>query len=86
MDENNSTISIAEYNYKHGTEYTLDDVYGKGYIESLSEEEKAEINADATSFGILENQENIPETIYTEAAKTLGEALLSVRRDAAGRG
>jgi tetratricopeptide (TPR) repeat protein len=77
LDENNSTISIAEYNYKHGTEYTLDDVYGKGYIESLSEEEKAEINADATSFGILEIQENIPETIYTEAAKTLGEALLS---------
>lgn len=77
MDENNCTISIAEYNYKHGTEYTLDDVYGKGYIESLSEEEKAEINADATSLGMLEIQENIPETIYTEAAKTLGEALLS---------
>ena len=77
LDENNCTISIAEYNYRHGTEYTLDDVYGKGYIESLSEEEKAEINTKATSLGILEIQENIPESIYTEAAKTLGAALLS---------
>ena len=77
IDENNNTISIAEYNYKHGTEYTLDDVYGKGYIDSLTEEEKSEITTEASKYGVLEIQENIPETSYTIAAKTLGEALLS---------
>lgn len=32
LDERNHTVSIAEYNYKHGTDYTLEDVYGKKYI------------------------------------------------------
>lgn len=77
LDENNCTISIAEYNYKHGTAYTLDDVYGKGYIESLTEEEKADITTESTKYGILEVQENIPDSPYTNAAKILGEALLS---------
>ena len=77
LDENNCTISIAEYNYKHGTAYTLDDVYGKGYIESLTEEEKADITTESTKYGILEVQENIPDSPYKNAAKILGEALLS---------
>ncbi len=77
LDEDNNTISIAEYNYKHGTTYTLDDVYGKGYIESLTEEEKADITTESTKYGILEVQENIPDSPYTNAAKILGEALLS---------
>ena len=29
LDERNHTVFIAEYNYKHGASYTLDDVYGK---------------------------------------------------------
>lgn len=77
LDDDNNTISIAEYNYKHGTAYTLDDVYGKGYIESLTEEEKADITTESTKYGILEVQENIPDSPYTNAAKILGEALLS---------
>ena len=47
LDENNQTVSLAEYNYRHNTEYTLDDVYGKGYVESLTEKERASI---ATEF------------------------------------
>ena len=43
LDEDNNTISLAEYNFKHGTEYTLDDVYGKGYTDSLTDEEKADM-------------------------------------------
>ena len=39
LDENNQTVSLAEYNYRHATEYTLDDVYGKGYVESLTDAE-----------------------------------------------
>ena len=54
LDEDNNTISLAEYNYKHGTTYTLDDVYGKGYFESLTEEEKADITTESTKYGILE--------------------------------
>ena len=77
VDENNHTVSIAEYNYKHGTEYTLDDVYGKGYVASLNEKEKSAITAESTKYGILEIQENIPETPYTEAARLLGNALLT---------
>ena len=55
----------------------MDDVYGKGYIESLTEEEKADITTESTKYGILEVQENIPDSPYTNAAKILGEALLS---------
>lgn len=77
LDENNSTMSIAEYNYKHGTEYTLDDVYGKGYTESLSDDEKVAITTESTKYGLLDIQENIPNSPYTEAAIALGNALLS---------
>ena len=47
VDEENKTVSIAEYNWKHGTNFTLDDVYGKGYMESLSDEKKASIIAES---------------------------------------
>lgn len=77
LDENNSAISIVDYNYKHGTNYTLDDVYGKGYIDSLSEDEKTDLIAKEASYGVLEIQENIPETKCTEAARFLGSALLT---------
>lgn len=77
LDENNTIISIPEYNYKHGTEYTLDDVYGKGYTESLSEELKVRITEESTKFGVLDIQDNIPITPFTNAAIALGNALLS---------
>ena len=77
LDENNSTVSIAEYNYKHGTEYTLDDVYGKGYTDSLTDGEKVAITTESTKYGLLDIQENIPNSLYTEAAKSLGTALLT---------
>ena len=77
LDEKNTAVSISEYNYVHGTEYTLDDVYGKGYTESLSEDLKAEISAESTKFGVLDVQENIPVTPYTDASIVLGLALIS---------
>lgn len=57
LDENNQTVSLAEYNYRHATEYTLDDVYGKGYVESLTEKERASI---ATEF----KEHNEPEEVH----------------------
>ena len=77
LDERNHTVSLAEYNYKHGTDYSLEDVYGKKYMASLSKEDKADIMDDISNYGKLRIQENIPQTPYTEAAKSLGEALLS---------
>lgn len=77
LDESNSIMSISKYNYTHGTEYTLDDVYGKGYTDSLSEEERVDIVAESDSYGVLDIQENIPESEYTKAASFLGEALLT---------
>jgi hypothetical protein len=46
LDEKNNTVSLAEYNYQHGTEYTLDDIYGKGYTNSLNDDEKSAITAE----------------------------------------
>ena len=77
LDEGNRTVSIAEYNYRHGTDYSLEDVYGKKYMASLSIEDKTAIMDEISSYGKLRIQENIPQTPYKEAAKTLGEALLS---------
>ena len=77
LDEKNNTVSLAEYNYQHGTEYTLDDIYGKGYTNSLNDDEKSAITAESTKYGLLDIQENIPNTQYTEASKALGNALLS---------
>lgn len=60
LDENNQTVSLAEYNYRHNTAYTLDDVYGKGYVESLTEEERASI---ATEFKEHDEPEKVQESI-----------------------
>ena len=40
-------------------------------------EEKTEITTEARKYGVLEMQENIPEPPFTDAAKSLGKALLS---------
>ena len=61
LDEDNKTISLAEYNYKHGTAYTLDDVYGKGYVESLTEKERANIATEFKKHDVSEVQESIPD-------------------------
>ena len=76
-DEERKTVSIAEYNWKHGTNFTLDDVYGKGYMESLSDEEKASIVAESLKYGVLHVSNDVADTIYTVAAKELGNALLT---------
>ena len=55
----------------------MDDVYGKGYTDTLTEEEKADITTESSKYGVLEIQENIPNSPYTKAAKALGEALLT---------
>lgn len=36
FDENNASMSLAKYNKTHGTNFTLDEVYGKGYEASMT--------------------------------------------------
>ncbi len=38
LDEDNSAMSIAEYNRKHHTNFTLEQVYGKRYADSIPTE------------------------------------------------
>jgi heme/copper-type cytochrome/quinol oxidase subunit 2 len=40
FDEDNRSISLSEYNLKHNTNYTLDQIYGKGYEASLNNESR----------------------------------------------
>ena len=50
LNENRSVISIANYNYDHGTNFTLDQVYGKGYEASLSDEMKEQMREDFNKY------------------------------------
>lgn len=77
MDETNTTISLAEYNYKHNSNFTLDQVYGKGYEASLTDDERASINERMSQFGILKIEPNLPNSNQTVAATALGEAMFS---------
>lgn len=72
LDENNQTVSLAKYNYMHATEYTLDDVYGKGYVESLTEKERANIATEFKKHDVSEKvQESIPDIPDIEGARWL---------------
>ena len=77
LDETNTSMSIAEYNYKHGTEFTLDQIYGKGYESSLTDEEKADFKERNSKFGILRFDNGLLDSPLTTAATVLGNALLS---------
>ena len=77
FDESNSSISLAEYNYKHGTEFTLDQVYGKGYEASLTDEEKEDFKERSSKYGILRFDNGLLDTLHTTAATLLGNAMLS---------
>ena len=76
LDERNHTVSIAEYNYMHNTNYSLDDVYGKGYMESLSEDERETIVKQIATCGKLKIQDDLPDTLYTRASLALGRGIV----------
>lgn len=75
FDEDGECMSISDYNIKHGTEYTLDDVYGKGYYESLPEEERNHIEEERKRSR-FEIQECLPDSPHLQAAERLGRGLL----------
>lgn len=65
-------MSLAEYNATHKRQFTLEQVYGKKYVASLSEEEKA-------GFDKFENKieigSDLPDDPYTKMSIVLAEAL-----------
>ena len=40
LDENNSAMSIDEYNQTHLSNFSLEQVYGKKYVDSIPQEEQ----------------------------------------------
>lgn len=68
-------ISIDEFNKTYNTSLTLDDVYGKGFMESLTPENVFECKTFIPDkFGL---EPNIPNYIYKSAAIAFAKAFIS---------
>lgn len=74
---NEETMSLVEYNEQYGTQYTLDDIYGKGYSASLKKDKDDVNTVESTKYGMLVFPDNIPDTPCTDAVKLLARTLLS---------
>ena len=74
---NEEKMSLFEYNKLHGTQYTLDDIYGKGYSASLKKDNGDVTTIECTKYGMLVFPDNIPATPCTDAVKLLARTLLS---------
>lgn len=58
-------VTITEFNKTHKTSLTLDDVYGRGYIKSLSPSERDIMEKESRGLII---EDNLSDDIYTEIA------------------
>lgn len=70
------SISIAEFNHRYKTSFTLDDVYGKGYLDSLSiaDKEKFETPESLESgFSVNKDAEDDKYTPFYKAFVTARE-------------
>lgn len=76
FDENNTSMSLTEYNFKHNTSFTLDQVYGKGYESSLSEEQRKDYHKNNENHGVLTIQEDLSNDDHTSFAIHLAHALI----------
>lgn len=72
LDETGTTISIAKYNKQHGTSFTLEQVYGKKYVSSITDEEKAQFDTAQDTLTI----DNV-EDEYKDIAICYAKALIS---------
>ena len=59
-------VTLSQYNKTHKTAFTLDDVYGKGFEEKLSQKDKDAMEIDRQGLLI---EDSLPNDIYTEVAK-----------------
>lgn len=74
---NEETMSLVEYNKQYGTQYTLDDIYGKGYSASLKKDKDDVNTVESKKYGMLIFPDNIPDTPCTDAVKLLARTLLT---------
>lgn len=66
---------IDEFNKKYNTSLTLDDVYGKGFIENMTPEEVYKCKTFISGkYGL---EPNMPETEYKEIATAFAESFIS---------
>ena len=68
-------VSIDEFNKAHNTSLTLDDVYGRGFMDSMTPEEVYECKTYIPGkFGL---EPNMPNYIYKSAAIAFAKAFIS---------
>ena len=76
FDKNNTSMSLAEYNFKHDSNFTLDQVYGRGYQASLSEEQIKDFHKNNENHGVLQVTDNVRDDEYTSFAVDFAKALI----------
>lgn len=81
LDENRRVVSIANYNYDHGANFTLDQVYGKGYEASLSDEVKEQLKEDSNKYC---NSNKVTDR-YKNSSKQMTERMNSLSKEEATR-
>ena len=67
-------MSLAKYNATHKRKYTLEQVYGKKYVASLTPEDKASFDSFENTLTI---DSDLPDDIYTRIATQMAKALCS---------
>lgn len=75
LDEKGNVVTLIEYNSTHNTDYTLDQIYGNGYEESLSDEDKSQDTMEKEKLQKLQIDDNLPDNIYTTVSCELGKAI-----------
>ena len=68
------TMPLSQYNASHKKQYTLEQVYGKRYVKSLTPQELSEINSVGNTLNI---DSELPDDEYTHVAKVMAKALQS---------
>lgn len=73
VEVNGETMSISRYNATHKRQYTLEQVYGREYMENLTQED---ISKFETYEDTMDVEPGLPDSPYTEAAVNFARAFL----------
>ena len=74
VDFKGKRMSLAQYNATHKRKFTLEQVYGKKYVASLTPEDKAYFDSFENTLSI---DSDLPDDIYTRIASQMARALYS---------
>lgn len=73
VEVNGEIMSISRYNATHKKRYTLEQVYGREYVENLTQED---ISKFETYEDTMDVEPGLPDSPYTEAAVIFARAFL----------